>query len=764
MKTILVIEDDPSIRESIAELLETRNYIVQIAIDGLDGIKKAKEIRPDLIVCDVMMPGADGYAVVDAVRKEKELTEVPFIFLSAKAQFVDLRKGMNLGADDYLSKPFKSQELFEAIEARFKRNESGEKKLKKTKIELEKLNQQLLAISEANIPVSIISTDPEGTILYFSKGAERLLGYTTDEVVNLKSILSLYPEEEIIKYEKELKITLGGEISEPKAFITELLKPENYVSRQWTYIRKNGTKFPVQIAISNISDNTGNLVGHLCIAIDITQQKKIESALESAKDQAEKANRYKSQFLANMSHEIRTPMNSIIGFSDLLLNNTTDPKNKKHLNTILSNGRILMKLINDLLDLAKIESTKMILHPEEINLKLLLDDVVQMFTTEIGNKSLALSIETESTLPDRIFLDDIRLRQILVNLIGNAVKFTNQGYIRITTSYETSLTDKSKIDVTISVQDSGIGIAEEYQSSIFESFHQGQDSTTSKYGGTGLGLTITKRLVELMHGEIKLQSKPNEGSIFTIRIPKLVYINNERKITQSPIIKTEHFKFKISTILVVDDIEINIELIRILLEDHPIKIITGKDGLEAVSKAEVFVPDLILMDLRMPKMDGWEAAKKIKSQKQLSHIPIIAWSASILGNENTGDPFLGFLIKPIERETLYEQLKRFLPYEVIRDEKRESEKAIKLNIEEEETLRPHLNYFREHFETRISSLISTMDVHKMEKLLEDMRVYVKTNKLSYFENPLRILTETFEQFDLDSLTDRLKEFTSHFPK
>ena len=122
------------------------------------------------------------------------------------------------------------------------------------------------------------------------------------------------------------------------------------------------------------------------------------------------------------------------------------------------------------------------------------------------------------------------------------------------------------------------------------------------------------------------------------------------------------------------------------------------------------------------------------------------------------------MIKPIERETLYEQLKRFLPYEVIRDEKRESEKAIKLNIEEEETLRPHLNYFREHFETRISSLISTMDVHKMEKLLEDMRVYVKTNKLSYFENPLRILTETFEQFDLDSLTDRLKEFTSHFPK
>ena len=764
MKTILVIEDDQFIRESIAELLETQSYHVLMAINGLEGIKKAIEVLPDLIVCDVMMPGADGYEVVAAVRNEKELTEVPFIFLSAKTQRLDLRKAMNLGADDYLTKPFKAQELFEAIEARLKRNETGEKKLTKTKKELEKLNQQLLAISEANIPVSIISTDLEGTIVYFSKGAERLLGYSADEMVNQKSILSLYLEEEKIKYEEELKVVLGSEITEPKAFLTEILKPENYVSREWTYVRKNGTKFPVQLAISTISDSAGVIDGYLCIAIDITQQKSIESALKLAKDQAEKANRYKSQFLANMSHEIRTPMNSILGFSDLLLNNTNDPKSRHHLKMIVSSGRTLMTLINDLLDLAKIEAGKMILHPQEINLKLLIDDITQMFSTEVSNKSLELSVVSESILPHSIFMDDIRIRQILINLVGNAVKFTPSGFIRIIAKHEISEADKSKIDVTISIQDSGIGIAEEDQLSIFESFQQGQDSTTSKYGGTGLGLAITKRLVELMNGEIKLKSRKDEGSTFTLRIPNLIYINNHEQIEEAPINKKKHIQFKPSTLLVVDDVEMNIELIRILLEDHPINIVTGKNGLEAVSKAEVFEPDLILMDLRMPKMDGWEAASKIKSQERLSHIPIVAWSASFLGHEKIGDPFLGLMSKPIEREALYEELKKFLPYEANDVDEVKKGKILELNIEEEKNLRPHLQYFREHFEKRITSLVSTMDVHEMEKLLEDMRGYVKTNKLIYFEKPLNILAETFEQFDLDSLTDNLKEFTSLISK
>ncbi|MEY4930473.1 MAG: hypothetical protein RI909_1197, partial [Bacteroidota bacterium] len=270
MKTILIIEDDQNIRESIAELLETQSYRVLSAGNGMEGISVAIENQPDLIVCDVMMPGLDGYEVVTAIRNEKKLAEVPFIFLSAKTQRLDLRKAMNLGADDYLSKPFKAHELFEAIEARFKRNEEGEKKLKRTKKELDRLNQQLLAISEANIPVSIITTDLDGTILYFSKGAERLLGYTADEMVNVNSISLLHVKEEIAQREEELKTELGKEVIGLQSLFTEIPKLKNYELEEWTYVRKNGIKFPVQLTLSNIVDDTGDLVGHLAISIDIS--------------------------------------------------------------------------------------------------------------------------------------------------------------------------------------------------------------------------------------------------------------------------------------------------------------------------------------------------------------------------------------------------------------------------------------------------------------------------------------------------------------
>jgi len=757
MKTILIIEDDQLIRESIVELLETRSYRVLSAGNGIEGISVAIENQPDLIVCDVMMPGLDGYEVVASIRNEKKLAEVPFIFLSAKTQRLDLRKAMNLGADDYLTKPFKAQELFEAIEARLKRNESGEKKLTRTKNELERLNQQLLAISEASIPVSIITTDLDGTILYFSKGAERLLGYTADEMVNVKSISVLHVKKEIAQREEELRMLLGKEVTGLQSLLAEIPNQKKYDSQEWTYVRKNGTTFPVQLALSNIHDSTGGLIGHLAISIDISERKSVESALYAAKEEAERANRYKSQFMANISHEIRTPMNAILGFSDLLLKNTTDPKSRNHLTTIVTSGKTLMSLINDLLDLAKIESGKMTLHEQAINLKSLVNEVVEMFTNEVNKKSISLDAFFQSSLPDTIFLDDVRVRQILTNVISNAVKFTHSGFIRVTVEFKHSRQDHAKIDVTITIQDSGIGIEEENQQLIFESFQQVHDTTTSQYGGTGLGLTITKRLVELMNGEMSVKSKQNEGSTFTIVLPGLTYLTSAVPTYAKQPKKTKSIKFKPSTLLVVDDVEMNIDLMTLILEEHPFNIITARNGLEAVEKAELYKPDLIMMDLRMPVMDGKQAAAKIKSKKELSHIPIIACTASILGNEQLENTFAGMISKPMKPTALYEELQKFLPHEVVLDHEAHEGKQILLSAEEKTLLKPHLHYIKENFGKRIMSLASTIDVLEMEKLLEEIKQYVNENQLIFFNEPLEVLTTKFDQFDLDAVTNKLNE-------
>jgi signal transduction histidine kinase len=218
-------------------------------------------------------------------------------------------------------------------------------------------------------------------------------------------------------------------------------------------------------------------------------------------------------------------------------------KSRKPTKNISASGRTLMTLLNNLLDLAKIEAGRMVLQPEAINLKLLLHDVVQMFATELRNKSVELRVISESTLPLAIYLDEIRIRQILTNLVGNAVKFTASGFIRITATHTTSESDKSKIDVILSIEDTGIGIAEENQSFIFESFKQNDDSTDSKYEGAGLSLTITKRLVELMNGEIKVQSKKNEGSTFTLRLPELIYLNEGEQNKSKVADQLKHIRF-----------------------------------------------------------------------------------------------------------------------------------------------------------------------------------------------------------------------------
>ncbi len=510
--------------------------------------------------------------------------------------------------------------------------------------ELGKTLRTMSSIVE-NSPQYIAYVDGRGRFSYVNPAASAITGYSADEIKSGGIDLLCGPE--VTQYLRE-------------TVIPALLKQGAY-QYEIPLARKDGQVLTMEFSNFTIRDEHGTGMG--AIASDITERKRLENDLVDAKKAAENANRAKSEFLARMSHEIRTPMNAIVGMATIARHSEDMAKIRYSLDKIDGASKHLLGLINEILDMSKIEADKLELVSEPFSLRGMLDGIRDVIAVRAAEKSIALTMQVAQDVPDYITGDELRLTQVVMNLLSNAVKFTPEnGHVRMHASAGGGGTT-----LFVEVLDDGIGIPPEQQGKLFTLFEQVDAGIARKFGGTGLGLAISKRIVELMGGTISMDSEPEKGSRFFFEIPLRAAEAGVHAPPCTDMADIAGRTYSRCRMLLVDDIEINREIAAALLEDTKIQIDCAQDGREALARfTSAQEPyDMILMDMQMPVMDGLEATRRIRASgaPQAAEVPIVAMTANAFKEDVEACKQAGMddhIGKPVEQEELLCKLARYL--------------------------------------------------------------------------------------------------------
>jgi len=647
---VLIVDDYRPNLELLVKILQIADYQVRSANNAEAALISIAESLPALILLDVKMPGMDGFELCEKLKSDKRTHDIPIIFISAYGDDLSKIRGFQVGGIDFINKPFNTGEVLarvgahielrtmqitlehqnEQLKAEIARHERAEKALKLSEEKYRNIFNNALDI--------LYRIKIDGTTEEISPSVNHVLGYTKEEVLG-KSILMLY-------FDHKDREVLLNEIIQNKEI-------KDYELRLRT---KSGELKYVSLNSRLITDSKGKPSHIDGIMRDVSDVKKMTADLIYAKEKAEESDRLKTAFLHNISHEIRTPLNAIRGFSELL----SDPglcteESKKYSEIIIESSDRLLSLITEIINISSLETGQEKIIENEVNINSIFDVIEEQFQSR-GQKE-NITILSEPGLPNKdasIITDEAKLIQVLSKLVGNALKFTKEGSIRFGYSIKGN-------ELEFYVRDTGIGISADEQKVIFQRFHQVDSSMNRIYGGSGLGLAISKAYSELLGGRMWMTSEPGVGSVFYFTIPyKKVSRKNtevgevsdsEQKLTKNPKI-----------LLVAEDEDLNFLLVQRLLAGLNYIIIRAKDGKEVVDLCSSDLAiDLVLMDIKMPYLNGYDATAKIK--KERPELPVIALTAYSSDEDKERAIMCGcsdFISKPFKREELIAKIKLYL--------------------------------------------------------------------------------------------------------
>ena len=634
---VLVVDDTEATRYTIARTLRANGYETIEAGTGKEALRLAALERPDLITLDIHLPDALGFDICRQIKSNPQTAHIPVLQVSASYVTAgDRIHGLEGGADGYLTHPFDPAVLLATIRALLRGRKLDEDL---------RLSEERFRVALKNAPIMIYTCDLglKYTWIYNPPTpltATAFLGKRDDEIFSPKD---------------------AAKLDALKKGVLASGKP----ARSMTELDFSGMTHYFDLTVEPFRSSAGETIGLTVAGIDVTERMLAEHAQKRAMEEAELANQAKSRFLSNMSHEIRTPLGVIQGFADLAL----DPslalgERQEYLQTIRRNAENLTKLLGEILDLAKVEAGRIEIEIAPFSLPTLIAEVVAALSLQARERGVSLTFEAIGALAERIESDPTRIRQILINLINNAVKFTPRGSV-VVLAKTLALPGGPKALIEFHVRDTGIGISPEQQARLFQAFSQADSSTTRRFGGTGLGLNLSKKLAQSLGGDLELvESALGAGSVFRFAFSARVLSYQDASppagaaVGHAPAVNARELNGLV--ILLVEDSLDNQMLISRYLQQAGASVDVASDGAEGIDLALKGSYDVILMDVQMPNVDGYEATAALRAKGLIT--PIVALTAHAMKEERErafARGFTDYLIKPLSRSLLVKTLTKF---------------------------------------------------------------------------------------------------------